>query len=325
MFVVVRHAHAGNKKLWTGSDAERPLSPFGREQARFLATALAEIDLHTVRSSPTARCRQTVAPLAATRGLPIDDEPLLAVDAPIDRLYELLTGTDMDGVLLCTHGEVFRELITVARSHEDWPRSAPDSTEKGAAWIVDPSAAPRHRLRYIPPSPVGNLTALGAVVIRPLTPGDDDAVRHLHERLDHHNPGPPRRTGLPGIATVLPAQLRRPDGHHLGIGAFAGGTVVGLAHCTLVEAETGAEWVADCTLVVDHDAQYHGIGAALVRQLTARACALGALQARARVPAANTALLEVLHSLGWSRTGPAGPTVEMTCALSGSGPARLDR
>ncbi|MGW4339239.1 histidine phosphatase family protein, partial [Rhodococcus koreensis] len=81
MFVVVRHAHAVGKATWRGAETNRPLSPLGRRQASGLVAALDGIELHTLFSSPTARCRDTLGALAADRVLPVQDHWLLAPDA----------------------------------------------------------------------------------------------------------------------------------------------------------------------------------------------------------------------------------------------------
>lgn len=105
MFVLLRHAHAVEKKKWGGLDADRPLSVLGREQADNLVATLGRFELRTLFTSPTARCRDTLAPLATARGLPIREHPLLAPDAPVDELRSVLDGADVPGTLWCTHGE----------------------------------------------------------------------------------------------------------------------------------------------------------------------------------------------------------------------------
>jgi len=53
MFVLVRHAHAGEKKSWHGPDEDRPLSTLGYWQARGLVAALDGIELRALFASPT--------------------------------------------------------------------------------------------------------------------------------------------------------------------------------------------------------------------------------------------------------------------------------
>jgi probable phosphoglycerate mutase len=67
---LIRHAvTAETGKRLSSSDPAIPLSPQGEAMAQELAENLAALQLAAVYSSPIVRCRQTVAPLAASRGL----------------------------------------------------------------------------------------------------------------------------------------------------------------------------------------------------------------------------------------------------------------
>ncbi|PPK64326.1 NUDIX hydrolase [Actinokineospora auranticolor] len=79
--LLVRHGHAGRKKLWTGPDDQRPLSPTGRHQADALTALLPLFGADRVFSVPKERCVATVAPLAGLLGVPVVPEPALA-EAP---------------------------------------------------------------------------------------------------------------------------------------------------------------------------------------------------------------------------------------------------
>ncbi|MGV9868925.1 phosphoglycerate mutase family protein [Rhodococcus koreensis] len=148
MFVVVRHAHAVGKATWRGAETNRPLSPLGHRQASGLVAALDGIELHTLFSSPTARCRDTLGALASDRVLPVQDHWLLAPDAPVDQLRAALCGSHIDGTLWCTHGEILDDLAAISEhdSRGDFPTA---KTAKGGAWIFTPGADPR----YLPPTP----------------------------------------------------------------------------------------------------------------------------------------------------------------------------
>ncbi len=67
---LVRHAHAGDKRYWTGPDLERPPSETGHREAHGLLTRLRDYDITRILRSPAVRCLQTVEPVAARRGLP---------------------------------------------------------------------------------------------------------------------------------------------------------------------------------------------------------------------------------------------------------------
>src|SRR5437588_12572523 len=58
---LIRHADAGDRKKWTGDDAERPLTELGLEQARLLAEGLQQhgLALEVLVSSPLLRAQQT--------------------------------------------------------------------------------------------------------------------------------------------------------------------------------------------------------------------------------------------------------------------------
>ena len=66
---LIRHAvTAETGKRLSSADPAIPLSAEGETMAHKLADHLSELELAAVYSSPVARCRQTVAPLASSRG-----------------------------------------------------------------------------------------------------------------------------------------------------------------------------------------------------------------------------------------------------------------
>ena len=72
MVYLVRHAHAGSQKRWSGSDHDRPLSVRGQEQADGLLVTLGGHPVTCILTSPTVRCQHTVLPLGHHRGVPIE-------------------------------------------------------------------------------------------------------------------------------------------------------------------------------------------------------------------------------------------------------------
>jgi phosphohistidine phosphatase SixA len=105
--VLLRHASAGHRTRWDGHDVTRPLDARGRRQALELVELLRPLDLIRLVSSPYVRCVETVEPLAAALGLPLEQDDRLAEGAG-DSARELLLE---DGVLCCTHGDVVEELV----------------------------------------------------------------------------------------------------------------------------------------------------------------------------------------------------------------------
>ena len=138
--LLVRHAEAGDRDRWDGPDEERPLTAEGQAQAEGLPEALAGYDVDRVLSSPALRCTQTVEPLAAAAGLPVEPADDLAEGSGPVALRRVRSLLDGPTTVLCTHGDVVEEVLDalgVGRSEE---------TEKGATWALGPGEA-----LYLPP------------------------------------------------------------------------------------------------------------------------------------------------------------------------------
>jgi broad specificity phosphatase PhoE len=110
---------------------------------------MADDDISVVWSSPAVRCRQTVEPLAAARGVVVQDHALLANDGPVDELLDWILANASAPWVLCTHGEVLHALLDAARS--SGVVTAPAlATETGAAWRVRPHEDGVTALVYVP-------------------------------------------------------------------------------------------------------------------------------------------------------------------------------
>ena len=139
--LLVRHAKAGDRHDWEPPDDLRPLTAKGEAQAKAMVAAFAEFEVVRVLSSPYLRCSQTVAPLAAARGLAVEPCDELAEGegrAALALVRSLLGGASH--VVLCTHGDVVEEVLDGLRVRRD------DETRKGATWILDDAGS-----RYLPP------------------------------------------------------------------------------------------------------------------------------------------------------------------------------
>jgi broad specificity phosphatase PhoE len=149
MLYLLRHAHAGNKKKWSGPDDRRPLSAAGRREAAGLVTLLHDRPIATILSSPALRCEQTVRPLAERRGLPVGLDDRLDVDADLDDAAKLLR-PDLGDVLLCSHGELIGQLIGLLKE-----RGAPIDQDarwpKGSTWLLRFSGDRVAEATYLPP------------------------------------------------------------------------------------------------------------------------------------------------------------------------------
>jgi phosphohistidine phosphatase SixA len=149
--LLVRHAHAGHKRHWSGPDAERPLSIRGWTQAEGLPETLADLRVERLLTSPSLRCRQTLLPLAAALNLELEAVDDLGTDGDLDHLVELLAAPDSDGAVLCTHGEVLGELLARLRARGDIAAEGRLRYEKGSTWVLEGAAAGRLHAHYLPP------------------------------------------------------------------------------------------------------------------------------------------------------------------------------
>lgn len=152
---VVRHACAGHKDDWDGLDADRPLDPAGTVQATALAEVLADEAPARLLASPTRRCIDTLAPLAAALGLEVEVEPALRSASGVE-LVRLLASDEHDGAALCTHGEVMEPALPVLQAAGLEVAGTVDEGDlllKGAAWRLD-RAAPGWRLDLVAPIPL---------------------------------------------------------------------------------------------------------------------------------------------------------------------------
>ena len=138
---LVRHAHAGDRKKWSGDDALRPIDPDGQTEADGLGVLLALFDPARLVAATPLRCKQTLAPLAARLGLPIVLDSAFAEPAELDdlpakvkvaagRLSELRDGGT---AAICSQGKVIPPLLALLRG-EDEP--APYKTPKGGGWLL---------------------------------------------------------------------------------------------------------------------------------------------------------------------------------------------
>ena len=129
---LVRHAKAGDRSAWAGDDRKRPLSKAGETQARSIAKALEGAGVTDLVSSPFARCRQTLKPLAKKLGRTVRDDERLAEGATISDVLELMQSLS-DGSVLCSHGDVVPDVIAALERRGAELTTAPD-WRKATVW-----------------------------------------------------------------------------------------------------------------------------------------------------------------------------------------------
>jgi 8-oxo-dGTP diphosphatase len=146
---LIPHCASVTRDGWTGSHDVRPLAEPGMKQAAALVAAIGT-GIDGIYSSPAARCRQTVGPLAAAAALPVQDlaelseaddfgEPAAGTDQVPDLMVRALGGAWASGRMLravamiadahqrgraaaASHGDVIPVLLAALSSAFDIPR-----------------------------------------------------------------------------------------------------------------------------------------------------------------------------------------------------------
>jgi 8-oxo-dGTP diphosphatase len=131
---VVRHAKAGERRVWDDDDVLRPLSRHGWRQAEAIGERLAAKGAGELYSSPYVRCVQTLEPLAARLGTTIVEDDRLAEAQPFEGMLDLV-GEVADGAVLCSHGDLIPETIQafVRRGME---LQGPPDWRKATVWVL---------------------------------------------------------------------------------------------------------------------------------------------------------------------------------------------
>jgi 8-oxo-dGTP diphosphatase len=144
--LLVRHAHAGERKKWSGNDALRPIDALGQKQSEGLAEVLSRFQPERLYAATPLRCEQTFKPLAARLGLPIVTdsafaEPAETADLPArvkiaaGRLAELRGDRR---AAICSQGKLMPPLLAELVGKEDPEQYR---TPKGGGWMLSWSGA----------------------------------------------------------------------------------------------------------------------------------------------------------------------------------------
>ena len=131
---LVRHAKAGERRVWDGDDEDRPLSKHGWKQSESIANRLADKGATSLYSSPYVRCMQTLEPLARRLGVDVHAERRLYEGEPFEPVLELLTEVPT-GAVLCSHGDIVPDVIQALARRGMEVQSKPD-WRKGSIWVL---------------------------------------------------------------------------------------------------------------------------------------------------------------------------------------------
>ena len=131
---LVRHAKAGERRVWEGDDEARPLSKLGWKQSDAIAKRLASKGATSLYSSPYVRCMQTLEPLAKRLGVDVEPEPRLHEGAPFEPVLDLLAEVD-SGAVLCSHGDIIPAVIEALARRGMEVETRPD-WRKATIWVL---------------------------------------------------------------------------------------------------------------------------------------------------------------------------------------------
>jgi 8-oxo-dGTP pyrophosphatase MutT (NUDIX family)/phosphohistidine phosphatase SixA len=134
---LVRHARAGKRRDWPGDDNERPLDETGVQQALHMTRILACFGPRRVISAEPLRCIQTVEPLAAMLGLPVDVDPVFGDECYLESPSTTMTAMHAllakpgEPTVVCSQGVTIPSLVDALS-----PGVQHADTRKGAAWVL---------------------------------------------------------------------------------------------------------------------------------------------------------------------------------------------
>lgn len=131
---LVRHAKAGERRLWTGDDLHRPLSKKGWRQSAAIAKRLSNKKTTGLYSSAYVRCVQTLEPLAELSGRTVQVEPRLLEGEPFEPMLDLLAEVER-GAVLCSHGDLIP--ATIQALHRcGMTVETPVDWRKASIWVL---------------------------------------------------------------------------------------------------------------------------------------------------------------------------------------------
>ena len=131
---VVRHAKAGERRLWSDDDLNRPLSKKGWKQASLVAERLVRLGPSGLYSSPYVRCIQTLEPLSEQLRTGVEVEQRLCEDEPFEPVLELLRDAP-DRSVMSTHGDIIPATMQ-ALARRGMKMNTPPDWRKAAVWVL---------------------------------------------------------------------------------------------------------------------------------------------------------------------------------------------
>ncbi len=134
---LVRHAKAGERRLWNADDIERPLSKKGWKQAELVGKRLAKHDPSVLLSSAYVRCIQTLEPLGERLDLKVEVDERLTEHEPVEPLLDLIREAPK-GAVMCSHGDLIPAALQRLKKDGAKIATQPD-WRKASVWVLQRS------------------------------------------------------------------------------------------------------------------------------------------------------------------------------------------
>ncbi|MCB0968935.1 MAG: histidine phosphatase family protein [Ilumatobacter sp.] len=134
---LVRHAKAGERRLWDADDIERPLSKKGWKQAELVGKRLAKLEPEVLLSSAYVRCIQTLEPLGERIDVKVEVDERLTEYEPVEPLLELIREAPK-GTVMCSHGDLIPAAIDRLKRGGAKIATQPD-WRKASVWVLQRS------------------------------------------------------------------------------------------------------------------------------------------------------------------------------------------
>ena len=151
----------------------------------------------------------------------------------------------------------------------------------------------------------------GAVMVRPATAADRDAIGALYHRLSQHSLYMRYFSSAVDVDRAVDDLVRRADDGEVAL-ALLDGAVVGVASYIVLDDPTTAEF----SLLVEDSHQHHGIGHLLLDHLAANARQRGVTRFLAEILTENVPMLHLCAHCGLPETAVMdGPVVDVALTL----------
>jgi len=147
---LVRHADAGHRTDHDGPDVRRPLTPRGLRQSEALGAQLSDAAITRLFASPYLRCMQTLVPLGARLGLPVEDELCLAEGEGVSGALALAATLSSTSAVFCSHGDVIPDLLD-AFVAQGMKLKDELRWQKSSTWVLTWDGGRLTKGRYLPP------------------------------------------------------------------------------------------------------------------------------------------------------------------------------